>query len=1307
MMVAALSGCGEDAKDCNGFWDKAFGREECAVNNASTASNLTGTPIISPDSKTKENVVTVSKDLIAKKLVEVKTGSKVVTNESEAKQDIQLVFGNDQQVNLLKNGQILILDPSEQLPLGLAAKVVDKKNIDGDKTQVGLEYVSITDIFEDLDLTIDPKSVKFGTPKFYPATGFTLKNDVVPTVKSGAKSVSVTDWITDTVFNEPELSMRALSIKSDEVAFKPKIAFAAAKKDGKLALLKSCDDEDLKASGNVSACAEVSMPLEIELSQLKFPDATNMVIKDGKLVTYNLNAKMRMKASVGLGVESKKLGDKDFSLSWADTVRLFNTGGTGKDVQDKRSLLDGKLELIGVPYDDDKILIGSFVFNLETVGATTACTVSTFGTGVAACAYANMIEGGRRPVEIQPALLITVFVTSSGTLQAKASTTVNFPTYDISAQVALKNKAVDVNPFSGETIVNIPTGINLEDSQNYMKEVEPFNSKINATGNLKLQTSVGLDIGLSLFQITPLNVTAETGTALNLGGQVDYSSQDGLSGCWTGLQFGMGARARIDVQTQVKTEEKKLDGKFWEKVGVDKIGGGTYGYKDSWDLYNSQNEDGEENKNWDLTKIIKQIGEDTCHKPVISHADWQGGNFISGQYPISFDASATQHEPLIKSVQWDFGDGQKSEKFEDEKIKEGLKPVHTYTKEGIYTATLSVIYDDYGKDAIHTAEWKNIPIKKPAAAIDHYPASGLTGVIGICTTCVEGLVSYDIDWGDGKVESFIMGNQDAQHKHAYASEGSKLVVLTLKDKFNNTFQEARTINVSKSVMAIQGGATQKAGAAAAFSMEKVFSDATSVFWRFFDSIGEVVQSFLKAVSEQVSLVFEDSGDYKVVAEIRSGEGLLETVEQNFQIVSVSQVTPSKAIADKKTLFTLTGNGLNNALVINFDNCDNIIRLGATTTELKFECTPKLIGTGALQLKSQAGVLLWSTDVSFEYAPIQPEQPTQGFSYIVDPLAFMNQGSRYNEPSYWSDSNPVELASYSMEYVQDVNKFAVKTYSTNGSSSNIWKNDPRTQLVFSIQGNKWVEINGGEKQATEGLIGTSGIKTVNITDSQGIQYYTMLERDLTGKMIVEGITSGFGDGRQLPSAANTAMFSDGAKAYTWIRDVLTPNYNIPRTHYVFTTRNDVMPIYACVNIGACSTKVGTLQEAITKQAWLRNGGQSASIQVKSGDKAELLVKDPVTNVNSMYIINYQLINATMGNPVRIIFDTPEAVAKKALSDYFGVNDAQLAWYEYDGQVVRGSYQPPIKGQVSQSYQYNKTAINDILTKWFPSKNPVLD
>ncbi|MCB1659862.1 MAG: hypothetical protein KDI39_16715, partial [Pseudomonadales bacterium] len=37
-MIAALSGCGEDAKDCNGFWDKTFGREECLQTNTNTTN---------------------------------------------------------------------------------------------------------------------------------------------------------------------------------------------------------------------------------------------------------------------------------------------------------------------------------------------------------------------------------------------------------------------------------------------------------------------------------------------------------------------------------------------------------------------------------------------------------------------------------------------------------------------------------------------------------------------------------------------------------------------------------------------------------------------------------------------------------------------------------------------------------------------------------------------------------------------------------------------------------------------------------------------------------------------------------------------------------------------------------------------------------------------------------------------------------------------------------------------------------------------------------------------------------------------
>lgn len=34
VMVAALSGCGEDAKDCGGFWDKTFGRDDCQASQS-------------------------------------------------------------------------------------------------------------------------------------------------------------------------------------------------------------------------------------------------------------------------------------------------------------------------------------------------------------------------------------------------------------------------------------------------------------------------------------------------------------------------------------------------------------------------------------------------------------------------------------------------------------------------------------------------------------------------------------------------------------------------------------------------------------------------------------------------------------------------------------------------------------------------------------------------------------------------------------------------------------------------------------------------------------------------------------------------------------------------------------------------------------------------------------------------------------------------------------------------------------------------------------------------------------------------
>ena len=57
LVVATLSGCGEDAKDCGGFWDKTFGREECAVATPqNTTTPIIQTPVISTISPSQPTV---------------------------------------------------------------------------------------------------------------------------------------------------------------------------------------------------------------------------------------------------------------------------------------------------------------------------------------------------------------------------------------------------------------------------------------------------------------------------------------------------------------------------------------------------------------------------------------------------------------------------------------------------------------------------------------------------------------------------------------------------------------------------------------------------------------------------------------------------------------------------------------------------------------------------------------------------------------------------------------------------------------------------------------------------------------------------------------------------------------------------------------------------------------------------------------------------------------------------------------------------------------------------------------------------
>ena len=99
-----------------------------------------------------------------------------------------------------------------------------------------------------------------------------------------------------------------------------------------------------------------------------------------------------------------------------------------------------------------------------------------------------------------------------------------------------------------------------------------------------------------------------------------------------------------------------------------------------------------------------------------------------------------------------------------------------------------------------------------------------------------------------------------------------------------------------------------------------------------------------------------------------------------------------------------------------------------------------------------------------------------------------------------------------------------------------------------------------------------------------------------------------------------------------------------------------------------------------------------------------INDPVL---IQFIILYTLNQAKQGAPKNIVFTAPNADVQKLLASNFTIGDGQVAWYEYENKVVMGSYLMPTMGLQSTQYSYNKVAINDILTKWNPSKNPVLN
>ena len=169
------------------------------------------------------------------------------------------------------------------------------------------------------------------------------------------------------------------------------------------------------------------------------------------------------------------------------------------------------------------------------------------------------------------------------------------------------------------------------------------------------------------------------------------------------------------------------------------------------------------------------------------------GEPTTGSVPLTVEFSSTAIDPngtrlADSAFRWEFGDG--SSQF-------GRAPVHTYTKVGVYTATLTVT-DPEGKKGTDTVEVTVNPQGNLLPTVDAAadPASGnppLTvdfEAVGIDPDGPEDRITYEWDFGDGTGGQF-----GAKVSHTYRSAGSYTAKVTATDERGGTATKTLPITI--------------------------------------------------------------------------------------------------------------------------------------------------------------------------------------------------------------------------------------------------------------------------------------------------------------------------------------------------------------------------------------------------------------------------------------------------------------------------------------------------------------------------------
>ncbi|HSC03251.1 MAG TPA: PKD domain-containing protein [Solirubrobacteraceae bacterium] len=242
---------------------------------------------------------------------------------------------------------------------------------------------------------------------------------------------------------------------------------------------------------------------------------------------------------------------------------------------------------------------------------------------------------------------------------------------------------------------------------------------------------------------------------------------------------------------------------------------------------------------------------------------------IPGQ-PVSFDGRASSDpDGTITSYAWDFGDGV---------IGTGATPTHAYADPGTYTVRLTVT-DDAGQKT--TLSRPVTVYAQPWATFSYSPLLPVERVATTFSAAASGadqstmISSYAWSFGDGTTAT---GPTVA---HAYASDGTYRVTLTVTDGFGMTSSTREVVAVIDSAPAAAIAVITRRPAA---SRAVWFSGARS------HDVDDPIVSYLwhfgdhrSAVGKKLRHTFARAGSYRVSLTVRDSHGQTATTTTTVRI----------------------------------------------------------------------------------------------------------------------------------------------------------------------------------------------------------------------------------------------------------------------------------------------------------------------------------------------------------------------------------------------------------------------------------------